>query len=142
MCAFCSQNHYHDKSNVVTDYESRKNIIWQNKLCFKCLRSGQLKRNCESKSKCYQCKSNSHHTAVCDKSEQNNHDIDKKPEKENEPPDENSVSTNMINSKTTVLLQSASAYIFDDSSERSYVSRFYLIQDPSKLIFRNVLRTI
>ena len=37
-CAFCSQNHYHDKCNVVTDYESRKNIIWQNKLCFKCLR--------------------------------------------------------------------------------------------------------
>ena len=85
--AFCSQNHYHDKCNVVTDCEPRKNIIWQNKLCFKCLRPGHLKRNCESKSKCYQCKSNSHHTAVCDKSEQNNHDIDKKTEKENEPLD-------------------------------------------------------
>ena len=34
-CAFCSQNHYHDKCNVVTDYVSRGNIIWQNKLCFK-----------------------------------------------------------------------------------------------------------
>ena len=42
-CAFCSQNHYHDKCNVVTDYESRKNIFWQNKLCFKCLRLGHLK---------------------------------------------------------------------------------------------------
>ena len=127
-CAFCSQDHYHDKCNVVTDYGSRKNIIWQNKLCFKCLRSGHLKRNCESKSKCYQCKSNSHHTAVCDKSEQNNHDIDRKPEKENEPPDENSVSMNMINSKTTVFLQTASAYIFDDSSERSYVVK--VLFDP------------
>ena len=127
-CAFCNQNHDNGKCNVVTDYESRKNKIWQNKLCFKCLRSGHLKRNCESKSKCYQCKSNSHHTAVCDKSEQNNHDIDKKPEKENEPPDENSVSTNMINSKTTVFLQTASAYIFDDSSERSYVVK--VLFDP------------
>ena len=106
-CAFCSQNHYHDKCNVVTDDESRKNIIWQNKLYFKCLTSGHLKRNYESKSKCYQCKSNSHHTPhhtlVCDKSEQNNPDIHKKPEKENKPPDENSFSTNMMNSKTTIF---------------------------------------
>ena len=87
-----------------------------------------MKRNYGSKSKCYHCKSNSHHTAVCDKSEQNNHDIDKKPEKENEPPDENSVSTNMINSKTTAFLQTASDYIFDDTSERSYVVKVLL--DP------------
>ena len=99
-----------------------------------------MKRNCESKSKCYHYRSNSHHTAVCDKNEQNNHDIDKKPEKENEPPDEKSVSTNMMNSKTTVFLQTASAYIFNDSSERSHVVKVLL--DPSKLIFRNVWLTV
>ena len=87
-----------------------------------------MKRNYGSKSKCYHCKSNSHHTAVCDKSEQNNHEIDKNPEKENEPPDENSVSTNKINSKTTVFLQTASADIFDDSSEKIYVVKVLL--DP------------
>ena len=51
-----------------------------------------------------------------------------KNQKKNEPPDENSVSTNMINSKTTVFFQTASAYIFDDSSERIYVAKVLL--DP------------
>ena len=55
---------------------------------------GHLKRNRnESKHRCYQCKSNSHHTTACDKNEQNNHDVDKKIK------------------KTTVYLQTARAYI-------------------------------
>ena len=42
-------------------------------------KAGHLKRNInESKHRCYQCKSNSHHTTACDKNEQNNHDVDKK----------------------------------------------------------------
>ena len=125
MCLL-QPNHYHDKCNVTTDYESRKDIIWQNKLCFKCSRSGHFKRNCESQNRCYHCKFNSHHTAVCDKNLQNSHDIDKNPEKEYEAPDENSVSTNMMNCKTNVFLQTASANISDDSSKRNYVVKVLL----------------
>ena len=51
-----------------------------------------------------------------------------KNQKKNEPTDENCVSTNMINSKTTAFLETASAYIFDDTSERSYVVKVLL--DP------------
>ena len=47
-------------------------------------KAGHLKRNRnESKHRCYQCKSNSHHTTACDKNEQNNHDVDKKKKKNN-----------------------------------------------------------
>ena len=51
-----------------------------------------------------------------------------KNQKKNEPTDENCVSTNMINSKTTAFLETASAYNFDDTSERSYVVKVLL--DP------------
>ena len=47
----------------------------------------------------------------------------------------------MINSKITVFLQTASAYIFYDSSKGNYAVKILLIQDPSKLIFHNVLLT-
>ena len=82
--------------------------------------------NCESQNRCYHCKFNSHHTAVCDKNLQNSHDIDKNPEKEYEAPDENSVSTNMMNCETNVFLQTANANISDDSSKRNYVVKVLL----------------
>ena len=78
-------------------------------------KAGHLKRNInESKHRCYQCKSNSHHTTACDKNEQNNHDVDKKKKRKRK--------------KTTVYLQTARAYIFDDLFERNYVVKVLL--DP------------
>ena len=28
-CAFCKQDHYHDKCSVVTDFNARKEIVWK-----------------------------------------------------------------------------------------------------------------
>ena len=36
-CSFCKQNHFLDKGTVVTDLDKRKEIVWKNRLCFKCL---------------------------------------------------------------------------------------------------------
>ena len=96
--------------------ESLKNIIWQNKLCFKLLRSGHLKRNCKSKNKCCQCTSNSHQTAVCDKNEQNNHGIYQKPKNENEPADDNSVSKNMIYHKKKLFVETVNDMMLTKTS--------------------------
>ena len=60
---------------------------------------------------------------IYDKNEQNNHNNDKKTEKENKLPNDNSIS--VINCKTTVFLISV---LFDDSSKRNYVVK--VLFDP------------
>ena len=86
-----------------------------------------MKKNCESKDKCYLCKSNAHHTAICDKNKKSEQENDKN-ETESPLESENSVSTNVVNSKTAVFLQTASAYIFDNLSDKKYVVKILL--DP------------
>ena len=66
-CCFCKQNHYHDKCTVVTDVESRKKIVYDNKLCLKCLLPSHVKKYCRSRRNCYICRSVHHHTAICDR---------------------------------------------------------------------------
>ena len=34
-CAFCGENHYHDKCTVVTDVKQRKEIVWRKRLCYR-----------------------------------------------------------------------------------------------------------
>ena len=66
-CAFCRDIHYSDKCSVVTDLVARNNIIWERRLCYKCVISNDTKRNCRKRGKCYNCKSANHHTAICTK---------------------------------------------------------------------------
>ena len=106
-CAFCGQQHYHDKCNVVTNLEARKEIISKNKLCYKCLFPGHISRDCRSKSKCYRCKAYGHNTAICDK--------DKIPVID--PPREEG--TFMVNSKTSVLLQTSTAIVSDNKDRKN-----------------------
>ena len=67
VCAFCKQNHFHDRCTVVTDLNERKEIVHKNRLCFKCLFRGHPIRNCHNKRNCFKCKSSNHHTAICEK---------------------------------------------------------------------------
>ena len=62
--------------------------------------------------KYYKCKSHNHHTAICDKDEQRN------------PPIGNGQSTdvNMVDAKTSILLQTASGIISDTKENQEYVS--------------------
>ena len=108
---------------LVTDLEARKKFVAENKLCFRCLQSGHIRRNCRYRRDCYTCKSTNHHTELCDKN--------------NREPVEKSLTT-VVTSKTSVLLQTAIAKIskvgaenneisvkvlFDSGSQRSYVSK-------------------
>ena len=36
-CAFCKNEHYHDKCNLVTDLAERRRIVYEGKLCYRCL---------------------------------------------------------------------------------------------------------
>ena len=110
VCAFCQQNHYHDKCNVVTELERRKEMVRKHRLCFKCLMSGHPIRKCMSKGRCYQCKSTSHHTAICEKDQ--NHQT-----RTNENVTEDT--SLVVNSQTTVLLQTANGTISDNGEKNS-----------------------
>ena len=64
-CCFCKQdNHSPVNCKRVTSVDERKRIIKENGLCFVCLRSGHISRNCRSSSKCDNCSGN-HHVSVC-----------------------------------------------------------------------------
>ena len=119
VCAFCEQNHYHDKCNVVTEIERRKEIVRKNRLCFKCLHVGHPIRKCTSRTRCYRCKSSSHNTAICEK------DWNKPPNKKDEAEQDSSL---VINSQTSVLLQTANGMISDNSEQRS--RQIKILLDP------------
>ena len=110
-CAFCDQQHYHDKCKVVTNLEARKEIISKNKLCYKCLYPGHNRRDCRSKSKCYRCKAYGHNTAICDKNKIPVIDPLYDPPKEE--------GTFMVNSKTSVLLQTSTAIVSDNKDRKN-----------------------
>ncbi|XP_051157988.1 uncharacterized protein LOC127279591 [Leptopilina boulardi] len=64
-CSLCGDQHYLGHcADLKTQYpEQRKKVVTQLKLCFNCLRSGHMVRECLSKSRCQECKA-PHHTLL------------------------------------------------------------------------------
>ena len=62
-CVFCRQDHYSDECPVVTNIDSRKGIVRNNRLCFKCLGLSHFVQNCKNNGRCFVCKSQSHYSA-------------------------------------------------------------------------------
>ena len=131
-CSFCNQNHQSSKCNVVTNAESRKQVLRNKGRCYLCLKSGHLSRNCKSPVKCFKCQG-AHHVAICDSFE---HAVSGPEQVENVP----NVSTSLYvdQYRGSVLLQTATAevvrpdndsnplnvrLIFHSCSQRSYVTQ-------------------
>jgi hypothetical protein len=113
-CSFCKQNHFSDKCTVVTDLQKQKEIVWKDRLCFKCLNSGHSIRSCRVNNKCFACKSVHHHTAICEGKEGK---FLPPIEPTIRTPHENS-STALVTSKTSVLLQTATTFVSDNYEKR------------------------
>ena len=66
-CVFCKcENHNTDQCRIVTDIDTRREILKKGNVCFKCLKSGHNRRNCRNKIKCFPCKTEGNHpTALC-----------------------------------------------------------------------------
>ena len=116
-CCFCEQNHYADKCNIVTDLSARREIIKNNKLCFRCLIPKHSIKNCRSSKKCFRCNSSKHHTAICDNSERRN-DAEEKAKEE-------SASMLANNKDVSVLLQTAKAMITDTNEKKQKILEFF-----------------
>ena len=61
---FYDQPHKSQYCRSVTNIQSRKKIISYKKLCFNCLGSGHISKQCLSQIKCFKC-GRHHHVALC-----------------------------------------------------------------------------
>ena len=138
-CVFCKcEDHYSDQCRIITDIDTRREILKKRNICFKCLKPGHIKKNCRNKIKCFRCKAEeNHHTALCypenysqhtTNSDQNNSSIT--------PPANEQTATCLVKSDTTIVLQTASACVmnkredqfcvvnvlFDTGSKQTFIS--------------------
>ena len=63
-CCYCQQGHPSSGCQVVTQTDTRKQILRRTGRCFICLRRGHISRECRSTMKCTKC-GNRHHTSIC-----------------------------------------------------------------------------
>ena len=101
VCIFCgNMNHFSDRCDIITDVNLRKQKIRELRFCYKCLKPNHIAKNCRKKIFCYKCKTqNKHHTAICDT-------------------ELRSSSTNVTRSDKSVILQSASGYVTDETEKK------------------------
>ena len=161
-CSFCKGLHLSVKCSIVTDKGQRKAILRRQGRCFVCLKKGHISRDCTSKISCHICKQR-HHASICDKGDiftptgsrgqprvftnpvqwqSNPPHLSPRVTNESQPNSSgsNSCNTTMtmhVDTKTSVLLQTAKAYIsaaqcpektavarliLDSGSKHSYIS--------------------
>ena len=161
-CSFCKGLHLSVKCSIVTDKGQRKAILRRQGRCFVCLKKGHISRDCTSKISCHICKQR-HHASICDKGDiftptgsrgqprvftnpvqwqSNPPHLSPRVTDESQPNSSgsNSCNTTMtmhVDTKTSVLLQTAKAYIsaaqcpektavarliLDSGSKHSYIS--------------------
>ena len=51
-CVFCKcEDHYSDQCRIITDIDTRREILKKGNICFKCLKPGHIKKNCRNEIK-------------------------------------------------------------------------------------------
>ena len=124
-CVFCKcVDHYSDQCRIVTEIDTRREILKKGNICFKCLKPGPIKKNCRTKIKCFRCKAEgNHHTALCypknyskhtspntTNSDQNNSNI--------MTPANEQAATCLVKSDTTIVSQTASACVMNKPEDQ------------------------
>ena len=121
QCYFCTKGHFANQRKEVTDVKQRKSILQAAKRCFRCLRIGNVSKDCSFNRKCFHCNGN-HNSALCNKEEQ---EPKQEPKRESmqEPRPDTSMSMSNVKEKTDVLLQTATTYVFGvDKSKKVTVN--------------------
>ena len=112
-CTFCNGPHPSNRCAVVSDPETKKNILRQKGRCFGCLMSGHISKDCSAR--CYHC-CGKHHLSLCS--------MQKQPMQFRQTrgaPQEKTVSTNLYFTRDVknncVLLQTARAKVGNPSGD-------------------------
>ena len=142
-CVLCKyEDHYSDQCRIITDIDTRRGILKNGNICFKCLKPGHIKKNCGNKIKCFRCKAEgNHHTALCYPKNYSQHtspiatNSDQNSSSSIMPPTNEQTTTCLVKSDT-VMLQTARACVinkredqvcvvnvlFDTGSQQTFVS--------------------
>ena len=64
-CSFCKGSHPSAKCNIVTDPQQRKAILRKQGRCYVCLKKAHLAKYCTSRIYCFNCRQR-HHASICD----------------------------------------------------------------------------
>ncbi|XP_047143059.1 uncharacterized protein LOC124817258 [Hydra vulgaris] len=108
-CLFCEQPHKSQNCRSITNIQSRKKIISDKKLCFKCLESGHISKQCLSRIKCFKC-GRHHHSALCIDTQNFN--------LQNQAVGQlTSIAEATSEGYQSILLQTASAQVFDNNAK-------------------------
>ena len=105
--------------------------MWKNRFCFKCLlypTSVHSIKSCQKKGKCSSCISQNHRTAICEKLES---PTPQTTETENKP-DNGKTDVHLVTSKTSVLLQTATAIASDNKEKRQLPVKVLLDPDSQR----------
>ena len=117
LCKY--EDHYSDQCRIITDIDTKRGILKKGNICFKCLKPGHIKKNCGNKIKCFRCKvEGNHHTALCYPKDYSQHTnpITTNSDQNNSsimPPTNEQTATCLVKSDTTIVLQTASAYVIN-----------------------------
>ena len=116
-CAYCNDQHHSASCERFTDPKSRRDILFETKRCFKCLRTGHQVKDCKKPNNCRNCGGN-HHQSVCLKvftagKRETKADETNIREQEHEA-SKTTTSTTNVKTKGTVLLQTATATAVND----------------------------
>ena len=65
-CPFCQQDHFADRSNTVTNVNTRKKMPQCQSRCYICTKRGYRSKDCKSKRTCFRCIGR-HHTSICER---------------------------------------------------------------------------
>ena len=144
-CTYCKGTHPSVNCNVMTHISARKQMLRQKGRCFRCLRTGHLANQCQNGKVCNICGLR-HHASICENLGTESQSI---PLGRSTVTKEGSAlnpgvaslqaptTTMVVNSKSSVLLQTARAnvskpgygerfvnarMVFDSASQRSYIS--------------------
>ena len=64
-CISCKREHAPSRCDVITDIKARKSVLRNTGICFICLKSNHLARECKVAYRCVKCNQR-HHVAICE----------------------------------------------------------------------------
>ena len=125
---FCkNEDHYSDQCKIVTDVNSRREILSIGKCCFSCLKPGHIKKNCKAKVQCYRCRAEgSHHAALCFSKNGTRNIIDGKNNHPDTLNETEETATCLVKNDTAILLQTAGRCITNMTEDQFYVENILL----------------
>ena len=121
-CVYCDdKKHISSRCNIITNVETRKNLLKNQGRCFICLAKGHVSKNCKANYSCVKCK-NRHHVSICSaKDDKSKIHTDNNGTDGDTPPQTTLQISNP--SSTTIILQTAKATVLNPDENHSTETR-------------------